>query len=181
MKHFKIIFIVTILFTMTGCLSNMSPSEKAEELMDRYIKNDDSIIEELDEYMEQQNLNEEEKTRYKNIIMDEYATIQYQIKDEEINGDDATVTIDIEVKNLYKASILASTYFQEHKEEFYQDNLYDESKFIDYKLSLMENMTETINYVIYIELKEIDGIWTILEMDNNTLEKIHGIYNYIED
>jgi len=181
MKKIKTILVVALLLVLTGCLGNMTPSEKTEELMNRYIKNDANIMEELDDYMEKQDLSTEQKERYKNIIKDEYSTIKYKIKDEVIDGDDAKVTVDIEVKDLYKCSNDAGVYLKDHREEFLTDDVYDENKFIDYKLSLMEKNTDTVKYTITIELKKTDNIWTILEMDNKTLEKIHGIYNYDED
>lgn len=178
MKNIKFLVILFALIILTGCFASMSPSEKVENMMNRYIKNDQEIINELDETLREQKLNKAQIARYKEIIKDEYANIKYDIKDEKIDGDEAKVELQIEVKDLYKASKKAGDYLLDHTEEFYTDATYDESKFKDYKLKMMEESTDKINYTIYIDLTNEDGIWTIHELDQETLEKIHGIYDY---
>lgn len=135
-------------------------------------------MEELDSSLDEQKLTESQIDRYKEIIKDEYATIKYVIKNEKIDGDEAEVEVQIEVKDLYKASKKAGDYLLDHTEEFYTDGVYDESKFKDYKLKIMEESKDTVKYTLYIDLKNEDGIWTIHTLDNETLEKIHGIYDY---
>ena len=177
-KIFKIFSILLIVTVLSGCMGSMGPSEKTEEMLNRYIKNDQSIMDELDEYIGKQDLTEEQKERYKDIIKNEYSSIKYEIKNETIDGDAATVEVSIEVKDLYKASNVAEDYLIEHPTEFYTDGVYDASKFVDYKLGVMEKSTDTVTYTIYVNLIKKDNIWTIEELDDTTLEKIHGIYNY---
>lgn len=177
-KKLIIILIACSCFMLTGCLGQMTPSERVENLMNRYIKNDKDIEMELDTYMKEQNLTGEQREQYKKIVLDEYATIEYKIKDEKIEGDKATVEVDIRVKDLFKASKTAGSYLVDHVDEFYTDNVYDEHKYIDYKLDTMENTTDKKNYTIYIDLTKKDGNWVIEQIDNETLEKIHGIYDY---
>ncbi len=178
MKNIKFLCVLLALIILTGCFANMSPSEKVENMMNRYIKNDQEIMNELDATLTEQKLTKAQMTRYKEIIKDEYSNIKYDIKDEKIDGDEAKVELQIEVKDLYKASKKAGDYLLDHTEEFYTDDVYDETKFKDYKLKMMEEMTDTIKYTIFIELSNEDGIWTIHELDQETLEKIHGIYDY---
>lgn len=156
----------------------MTPSEKTESMLNRYVKNDESILTELDETLNKKDLSKEQKERYKNIIKDEYSNIKYKIKNEKIDGNEATVDVEITVKDLYKASKEAGEYLIDHTSEFYTNDIYDESKFIDYKLSKMESTKDTITYTISIVLTNNDGMWTITDIDNDTLEKIHGIYDY---
>ncbi len=180
-RNFKLFFILFSLVLLTGCFNNMSPSEKVEEMFSRYVRNDKNILTELDTYMEKQDLSNSQKEKYKKIIKDEYASIKYKIKDEHIDGDSARVEANIEVKDLYKGSKLASDNLIEHTMDFYTNDIYDEDKFIDYKLETMEKNKDTITYTVYINLSRKDGIWTIENLDNETLEKIHGIYNYESD
>jgi len=177
----KIFTIIILSIFLVGCYKNMNPSERVEDLMDRYIKNDTNIIEELDEYVDNQDITEEQKRRYKEIIKNEYQTIKYSVKDEKIDGDEAKVEVEIEVKDLYKASKDASLYMREHRDEFLIDKIYNEEKFIDHKLKTMEESNDRVEYTIFINLKRVDGIWTIEEIDEDTLEKIHGIYDYESD
>lgn len=181
MKHKLTILLVAILLLITGCASRLTPSEKTEEFLNRYIKNDKTIIEELDHYINKQNLSNNQKEKYKKIILDEYATIKYTIKEEKIEDNKSTVQVEIEVKDLFKASSEAEKYLLEHPEEFYNDDKYDKDKFTDYKLSLMEKETEKTKYEIKINLHQKDNNWIIEELSNETLEKIHGIYDYKTD
>lgn len=174
----KLLMIIICVFVLTGCFATMGPSEKVENMMSRYIKNDKEILNELDRQLTERDLTKGQISRYKEIVKNEYSTIKYDIKDEKINGDEATVEMNIEVKDLYKASKKAGDYLFNHAEEFYTDGVYDESKFKDYKLSMMEEAKDTVKYTIYVNLVNEDGIWTIRELDNDTLEKIHGIYDY---
>lgn len=182
MKRKLTVFIAVLcVILVSGCFNNMSPSEKVEEMLSKYIKNDKNILTELDTYMDKQDLSNEQKDKYKRIIKDEYASIKYKIKDEKIDGDNATVEVSIEVKDLYKGSKIASDYLIDHTLEFYTNDIYDEDKFIDYKLDTMEKNKDTITYTIFIGLTRKDGMWTIDNLDNEILEKIHGIYNYESD
>lgn len=180
-KYIKILFMVLGIFVMVGCIGNFTPSERVEEMFNRYIKNDQKIIDELDVYIGKQNLSSEQKDKYKDIIKNEYATIKYVIKDEKINGDEAVVEVALEVKDLFKASKNAGEYLADHPAEFYENGIYDKGKFVDYKLEEMRKYGETVNYNVYIDLVKKDGIWTIEQIDNETLEKIHGIYDYETD
>lgn len=180
-KNLKLLLIIVSAIILAGCFNKLTPSERVEDMMNKYIKNDPELLEELDDYILSQDLSSEQKERYKSIIKDEYASLKYEIKDETVNGDDAEVTLDIEVKDLYSASKSAGDYLLAHSEEFYNQGVYDQDKFIDYKLSLMEETTKRVEYTITMNLKNRDEMWTILELDNVTLEKIHGIYDYDAD
>lgn len=180
-KCMRILFIVLTVFVMVGCVGNFTPSERVEEMFNRYIKNDQKIMDELDVYIGKQNLSSDQKDKYKDIIKNEYATIKYVIKDEKINGDEAVVEVALEVKDLFKASKNAGEYLAVHSSEFYENGVYDKGKFVDYKLEEMRKYGETVNYNVYIDLIKKDGIWTIEQIDNETLEKIHGIYDYETD
>lgn len=180
-RYGKVLFVVLALFLMIGCGGVFTPSERVEDLFNRYIKNDADIMDELDTYLAKQDLTEDQRAQYKNIIKGEYATIKYTIKDEKIDGDEAVVEVALEVKDLYKASKKSGDYLVEHAAEFYTDGVYDRAKFVDYKLDEMEKYGETVNYNIFINLVKKDGLWTIEQIDNATLEKIHGIYDYETD
>ena len=179
-KYIKYLLIFASIFILTGCLGLMGPSEKIEAMLDKYIKNDSSIIKELEDYLDLQELSDEEKARYEAIIKKEYAQIKYEIKNETIEDNNATVEVALSVIDLYGASTIAENYLLDNPTKFYTDGIYDTHKFIDYKLGIMEKYTETKDYTIYLNLSRHDDIWYIEEPDEETLEKIHGIYNYNE-
>ncbi len=177
-KIYMVVWSIILIFITAGCLNGMTPSEKVEDMMNRYIRHDPEIVEELNTFMNKQDLNDSQKNRYKNIILDEYSTIKSEVKNESITGTTAKVELEIEVKDLYKAAKTAGEYLLDNTQEFYENGVYNEDKFIDYKLELMENNTDTIKYTLIIDLQQKDGSWTILDLENSILEKIHGIYNY---
>lgn len=161
-----------------GCTGNFTPSERVEDMFDRYIKNDESIMQELSEYMDMQDLTNEQKDKYSRVIKNEYASIKYNIKNEQIDGDEAKVEVAIKVKDLYKTSKNASDYLKSHAPEFYTNGSYDRNKYVDYKLDLLSKTEDYVDYTIYVNLIKKNGLWTIEQIDNTSLEKIHGIYNY---
>lgn len=52
---------------------------------------------------------------------------------------------------------------------------------IEYKLEQMKNMNDTIQYNVVFKVTKTDGKWYVEQPDEETLEKIHGVYNYDED
>lgn len=176
-KLLKIFSLFACLIFLSGCVG-MRPSERVENMLNKYVQNDQDIMKELDSYLEKQDLNDSQKSRYKDIIKDEYSNIIYEITKENIEEDRATVEVALTVKNLYAASNEAQQYLLSNPTEFYTDGVYDVSKFIDYKLSVMEDSKETIDYAITVNLSKKDNVWQITDLDEATLEKIHGIYDY---
>ena len=177
-KYIKRIIIILSAFFLTGCIWLMDPSEKVDALLSKYVKLDKTIVDELKEYIDKQDLTDDEKERYENIIKKEYASIKYEIKNESIEGDFASVEVDITVLDLYGAVKRAEDYLISNPVKFYTNGEYDVHKYIDYKLDVMEINEETKDYTIYITLSRHDDIWYIEELDEDTLQKIHGIYNY---
>ena len=174
----KMILLTIGVLILTGCSLKMTPSDKVEALLNKYVSNDTEIMKELDSYIKEQELTDTQKEKYKDIVKNEYSTMKYDIKDEKIDDETALVTVDITVKDLYKASEEASLYLQENPQEFYTDGEYDKEKFVDYKLKAMEKTKDTVDYTIDFTLTKIKNKWVIDDLNNETLEKIHGIYNY---
>lgn len=177
-KIYKIMGVILTVVLLTGCFGSMTPSEKTEDFLNKYIKSDEKIMKELDTYINKQDLTDKQKERYKTIIKDEYSNILYDIKNETIDGEKATVEVSIKLKDLHKPNKEAESYLKEHATEFYTGEIYDPAKFVDYKLERMEKSSDTISYTIYINLNKVDDVWTIEDLDDATLEKIHGIYDY---
>ncbi len=175
----KIGLLVALIMTcvLTGCLGMMGPRETVEEFLNRYIKNDKAIMEELDTYLDKQDLTTEQKDRYRKIIKKEYSSLKYDIKKENIADDKATVDVEITVRDLYGASKTAENELLTNPTNFYTNGLYSKEKFIDYKLGIMESTEEVITYNITFNLEKSNGKWSIDDLDDETLEKIHGIYD----
>lgn len=179
MRRRKNIIILMILsLFLTACIGNMGPKERIEEFLNGYIQNDANIIEELNTYLEKQDLTNEQTERYKKIIKEEYSTLKYEIKKETIDNDTALVETEITVKDLYGASKKAEKDLLDNPMDFYIDGNYSKELFINHKLDIMESSNELATYTINFELEKKDGKWKLKKLDDETLEKIHGIYNY---
>ncbi len=183
MKKFIMGFISVIL--LTGCSLGMSntPSKAVETYLDRYINNDDVILAELDDYANNQtNLTDEQKETYKEVLKKQYSDLTYEIENEEYSGDTAVVTVKISVYDLYKVQQDADTYFTDHNDEFLDaDGNYDEDLYMSYRLEQMKNATDKVEYTINVNVSKVDNAWSVDQLSNEDLQKIHGIYNYETD
>ena len=103
-----------------------------------------------------------------------------EFKDEQINGDNATVTVNITVYDFYKSNANAEKYYNEHTDEFTTSNgtTIDIDSYTKYRLEEMLKMSDTVDYEIKIHLNKENDEWVIQNPDRETLEKIHGLYDY---
>lgn len=173
-----IIILCSILF-LVGCSITNTPKKEVSKLFKKYQTLDESIIKDL-ELISEGNLLETkvQKEYYMKAMKMQYSDIKYQIINEKINGDEATVEVKITVYDFYKAQTDADNYKLNNPNEFLTNNVYDNNKFMEYKLKQMMNTTDRVEYTIYVYLTKKDKEWKINNFDNTTLEKIHGIYNY---
>ena len=88
----KKVFSLFVLLFLFGCSLNNSPTSKVEELLNKYQMLDADIKSEIDSITDKENLTETQKDRYKKIIESQYKNLSYEIKDEKIDGDIATIT-----------------------------------------------------------------------------------------
>lgn len=177
-KYIKCLISLFLIIILSGCIGLMGPKEKVDKSLKKYVNADSEIVNELNNRLSKQDLTKEEKDRYTKIIINEYKNIKYTITKEEIKDDKAVVSVDIKVLDLYGASKEAEEDLAKDPSKFYTDNEYDFHKFTSHKLTKMENTTEYKEYEIFFNLTKKDEIWNIDELDDETLEKIHGIYNY---
>ena len=109
----------------------------------------------------------------------QYQNLTYTIKDEEVNGDKATVKVEIEVYDFNKAMTKADDYLSENQDEFTDgNNNIDNEKFMDYKIKEMKNVNDKVKYTIDFTLTKNNNKWQLDDIDEITRQKIHGIYNY---
>ncbi len=178
----KILVIFAFLFGLVGCTIGPAntPSKAVEEYLDRYIDNSDVVMEELDDYVADRNeLDDEQKDTYKEILKKQYSDLKYEITDEKYDGDTATVTVKLTVYDLYKVQKDADKHLADNADEFKNDEgVYDASKFIKYKLDQMKDTTDTIDYTLEVNVTKVDNAWQVEQLSNEALQKIHGIYNY---
>lgn len=165
-----------MVFTILGCSITLTPKQTAEELLNKYIKNDSAIMKELDAYVEKQDLNPKQKELYREVLQNEYSSMKYTIKDETIKGNKAVVKANLKVKNLYKIEKEAVEYLHNNPKEFLTEGKFNQNKFLNYKLNQMLNRDDLTSYSIDINMTKKNNIWLINKLSDETIKKIHGLY-----
>lgn len=181
MKKIKVLLIIFSLLLLVGCSCAMenTPKAKVESYLKSYQNLDDDILAQLDQSSELSEYSDNQKTKYKDVLKKQYQDLKYVIKEEVINGDDATVTAEVTVYDLYKVQQNAALYQTNNPDNFLDTaGVYDKSLFLDYKLEQMKKVTDTVSYTISFTLTKADNKWKINDITNDMLQKIHGIYNY---
>ena len=173
----KYIWVLVLSILLVGCrsLSNV-PTAKVEELLNKYQTLDEQIVNELNASLIDTNYTDEQKEKYKDIMKKQYNNLTYQIKEYKIDGNKATVTATITVKDFYRVLKDADVYYEANREEFLENGNYI-SKFNDYRLELLEKAKEKVSYTIDFELTK-ENEWKVNTLSNEIIDKISGVYAY---
>lgn len=160
------LFLVLILL-LSGCAMSNSPTSKVEDLFMKYQKVDEDIALGIDNVIDYQNLTESHKERYRKLLEDQYKNLSYEIKDELVDGDTATVLVEIEVID-YKKVISDLTF---------DSSIYTKESYDEEKLNRLENAKDKVKYTLEIKLtKDDDGNWKVDALTNEQIKKIQGMY-----
>lgn len=180
-KVYKMIVLICFLFLFSGCGEKMTVRSAVDDFFNRYHTLDAVIVDQLNSYVKGEDLNDSQEEVYKEILRREYTNLEYEIVGEEYVDEESIVHVKIWVYDLYKAQKNALDYFQEHMDEFKdEDGNYDREKFMDYKLEQMKNMNDKKEYELELRVVKEDNGYRVKQLTNEELEKIHGIYNYEE-
>lgn len=177
----KFLLVVMTLLLLVGCESVMNnPTKRVEVFLNKYQTMDNEVLNQLDDTLKKDDtLTENQKKDYTTLMKKQYQNLTYIVKDEEVDGDNATVKVEIEVYDFNKAMTKADEYLREHQDEFMKDkDTIDNEKFMDYKIKQMKDTSEKVKYTIDFELTKKDNKWQLEDVDEITRQKIHGIYNY---
>ena len=156
------------IFLLIGCEMANTPTSKVENLFTKYQKVDPDIKEGIDFILEEQNLTDERKNRYRKILENQYKNLSYQIKEEEIDGDTATVTVEIEVIDLKKTI----------NDLVYDANIYTKDTYDEEKLNRLEHAKDKVKYTLELTLTkdDKDNEWKLNALTNEDIKKIQGMY-----
>ena len=180
----KIVAVLSVLALFTGCGCNQklmdTPTKKVEMFFSNYQSLDDEVVAQLDKIVaEEENFNTEHRETYKELMKKHYKDLTYDVKDEIIDGDVATVTVEIEVTDYSKAMSDAEDYLEEHPEEFQDENgEYDPALFITYRLEQLKEVKDTVKYTLDLTLSKVDDEWKLDSISDVDERKIHGMYIY---
>lgn len=179
MKKILVLFMVSVLM-LTGCTLMGGPKSEVEKFLNKYKNNDTVVVNELNEYLNTQELDEDELKDYREIYLRQYSNMDYKIKDEKIDGNKATVTVEVSVFDYYKANKDAGDYFTANQADFVDDDGdVDFGKYFTYKIKKLLDTTDKVTYTLDIKLDKNDnGDWEIESLTEEQLTKLHGTYEY---
>ena len=178
----KIILIVfSLVLFLFGCDSMMNtPTKRVEEFLNSYQRHDKEVMSQLDSSIRNGNydFNEEQILSYKELMKKQYKDLTYVIKEEEIDGNNATVTVEIEVYDLNKSINDSEEYYLKNSNEFTsEDGVIDNTKFLNYKIKQMTDTKERIKYTLNLTLSKTDKKWVLNDITESDRQKIHGLYS----
>ena len=176
----KILLSIIAILTFAGCSNIMqqTPTSVVEDYLHKYQTLDEDLLDQLAAVLDMDNLNDTNKEAYQDVMKRQYQDLDYEIKDEKIDGDEATVEVEIEVYNYQSVSNDADKYLEEHKEEFYgTDKKVDMDKYMEYKVGKLNDAKDKVTYTIYFTLsKDEEGKWKLNDLSEKERLKLHGLY-----
>lgn len=188
-----------LLLVIVGCSNNMSTlTNKVEEFLGKYQSMDEDVLKQLDQVIkDDDSMNDDQKDKYKALMEKQYQNLSYKIENEDIQGDSATVDVEIEVLDYATTASKAQEYYNEHKEEIeekYNDKKEDNDNslenagddvlqaveesvaYINYKLEELETANDTVTYNMTFYLTKEDGEWILQDISDLDRKKLHGLY-----
>ena len=180
MKKILVSLIAILLITGCGCsMVSTTPSAHVEEYLKKYQTLDNNVLEQLKDVIDGDDLSDDNKSAYEKLMKKQYEDLTYTIKDETIDGDDATVEVEIEVYDYQTIIDESDKYLEENEKEFYKDDedVVDNDKYMAYKIEKLKDVKEKTKYTIYFTLsKDSDGKWKINDLTETDRLKLHGLY-----
>lgn len=157
-----------------------TPTKRVEMFLSSYQSLDDKVVDQLnDTAKEEETFNAQQREEYVKIMKKHYQDLTYEIKDEVVDGDQAVVTVEIEVKDYSKVISDSEDYLNEHPDEFKNTNgEYDKSLFMDYQLKNIKEAKEKVKYTLDVNLTKTDKEWKMDDLSKTDRMKIHGMYQY---
>ena len=163
MKKILVIIISIVLFN--GCSIANTPTSKVEEYLSRYQRVDNDVSLSYLQLSIDENISDENKKNYQNLIKDQYRNLSYEIKEEKIDGDTATVIAQVKVTN-----------YKEILDKYDKTNYDDINEYHKLVIESMETQKDKIIYTVDFELnKNSNDEWEVSSLSTKEREKLLGI------
>lgn len=155
-----------------------TPTKQVESMLTKYQTLDEDVLKDLDKVVaEDETFDSKQREKYRAIMKKHYKDLMYEIKDERIDGDEATVEVEIKVTDYTKILKNVEEYRKSHESEFYGDNKqFNQAKYMNYKLDKLEAAKEKVTYTLELALTKKDKKWLLDNLSRTDKDKIHGIY-----
>ena len=169
----KILYVLVALFIFVGCgMMDNTPTKKVEALLHKYQINDSEVITDLDNVLlMDSNLTETERQNYRDFMKKHYQDLTYEIKNEKIDGDMATVDAEITVRDYSNVVNAANEYRMDNPSVFDETNT-----FASYRLDRLNEVSESTIYTLTFHLTKTDGKWQLDPLSTDDESKINGLY-----
>ena len=169
MKKNIILGLTIMSLFISGCGKDLSntPTRQVEIYLNKYQTLDISVLNDLDDIVNDVSFNEQQKEKYREIVKKNYQDLTYKIKNEFIDGDSAIVTVEIEVID-YRNSVSDLTF---------DSTVFTKDSFDELKLDRLENTKDKVTYTLELTLtKDSEGKWKLNALTNEQIKKIQGMY-----
>lgn len=174
MKKVLYLLIGIVLLTGCSCTANMgnTPTKKVEEYLNKYQSNDEDVVNDLNDVLTNDTtLTDSERSEYNEFMKKHYGDLKYEIKDEKIDGDIATVDAEVTVRSYADVVNEANSYRLSNPDEFDDNNT-----FASYRLNKLKEVTNTETYTITFHLTKEDEVWKLDNLSEDDLRKLSGLY-----
>lgn len=169
----KLFCILISVFILTGCGNmNNTPTKKVEALLSKYQSNDSEVMNDLDNVLlTDSNFTDDERNDYKEFMKKHYQDMTYKVKNESIDGDSASVEVEVTVRNYSNAVNEANDYRLNNASEFDENNT-----FASYRLGKLKDVTDTETYTIVFTLTKSNDEWQVNPLSTDDESKLNGLY-----
>ncbi|MBQ4634595.1 MAG: hypothetical protein IJB71_04535 [Bacilli bacterium] len=179
MKKF---LVLVFMFLLMGCEINLTntPTKQVEKFLINYQTLNKKVVNKLEnEIKEDVSLTNDQQEKYLDFWKKHYQGLNYTIKDQTENGDEAIVIAEIEVNDYSKIISESSAYLSNNPEEFVDIyGEYDLTKFNDYKLEQLLKAKERVTYTLEFKVKKENKKWKLENLSEEDYSKLSGMYNY---
>lgn len=169
----KILYVVMAFFALTGCgMMDNTPTKKVEALLHKYQMNDSEVITDLDNVLLMDStLTDDERKDYRDFMKKHYQDLTYKIKEEKIDGDSATVDVEITVRDYSEAMNDANNYRMSNS------GMFDESNsFASYRLDRLKEVSKQTSYTLTFHLTKVNDTWQVEPLSSDDESKINGLF-----
>ena len=175
-----ILVVICALLLFTGCscaLNDNKPEEAVETFFEKYRAKDDNIMTQLKETIENEELTDNSKEKYQELMEKQYDQFAYVIKDTKEEDNSAIVTVELTVLNYRSAILEAEEELKNNPDKFNDDEgKFSEEKYMDYKIEKMSKVNDTTTHTIDLSLTKENGMWTVEQLSSDDISKLHGLY-----
>ncbi len=176
----KILVVLFFVIFLTGCscaIDDNKPEEAVDTFFEMYRNKDDNIITQLKETIENEDLTDDKKEEYQELMEKQYDQFAYVIKDTKQEDNEATVTVELTVLNYRSAILQAEEELKNNPEKFNDDEgNFSNEKYMDYKIEKMSEVTDTTTHTIDLSLTKENGMWKVNQLSSDDISKLHGLY-----